>query len=138
MWVTISARAEDLLPRKVLRFNNGTTVVAEMATTPDQKSRGLMFRTHLGEGKGMLFVFEIEQPLSFWMKNTIIPLTIGYFDKNKKLIETHDMAPAVGPVREELLERYPSSRAVMYALEVPKGWFAKKKIKPNDTFTIQK
>ncbi len=84
----------------------------------------------------MLFMFMGEQYLSFWMKNTLIPLSIGYFDKNKKLIEVKDMEPVLGPVRDDQLPNYPSSKPAMFAIEVPKGWFAKKKIKPNDTFTV--
>lgn len=107
-------------------------VVVEVADTAEKHARGLMFRESLPEGTGMIFEFAEERPLSFWMKNTLIPLNIGYFDKQRKLIETHEMVPAVmGEVRPR---NYPSSRPAMYALEVPKGWFARHKILPGARF----
>lgn len=136
IFILCSSASADF-PRQTLRFSNGVKLNVEVATTPEQKTQGLMYRTKLEDGHGMLFIFVMEQPLSFWMKNTLIPLSIGYFDKNKKLIEVLDMTPAVGPVRDDLLPRYPSSRPAMYALEVPKGWFAKKNIKPAHSFTLK-
>lgn len=123
-------------PRKTLQFSNGVKLDVEVATTYQQKAQGLMLREKLPEGQGMIFIFPYEQTLSFWMKNTLIPLTIGYFDKNRVLIETHDMEPALGPVQDEMLPRYPSARPAMYAVEVPKGWFTKKKINPKASFKI--
>lgn len=123
--------------QKTVVFNNGVSLKVEMALTPGQKSQGLMGRTHLAEGSGMLFEFQPPQILSFWMKNTLIPLSIGFFREDKTLIEIQDMEPSHGPVREELLPRYVSSSAAMYAIEVPKGWFHKKKIKPGSQFRFK-
>jgi hypothetical protein len=130
------AAAEVKFPRQTLRFNKDAVLKVEVATTPEQKAQGLMLRTQLKEGEGMLFVFPFEQPLSFWMKNTLIPLSIGFFDKNQVLIEVLDMDPVIGPVREEELPRYASSRPAKFALEVPKGWFAKKKIGNKARFSL--
>jgi uncharacterized membrane protein (UPF0127 family) len=58
----------------------------ELATTPEQRARGLMFREHLGTDKGMLFVFEQEGVYPFWMKNTLIPLDIIWIDKSAKVV----------------------------------------------------
>ena len=58
----------------------------ELADTPAERARGLMFRQSLGESEGMLFVFEKPETPSFWMKNTKIPLSIAFFDEDKKLI----------------------------------------------------
>ncbi len=74
------------------------------------------------EDHGMLFIFDKSEKLSFWMKNTYIPLDIGYFDENKRLIEVHQMKP-------QSLEPVESSRKAKYALEMNKGWFEKRKIK---------
>lgn len=125
------------LPYKTLVFNNGVSLKVEMALTPEQKAQGLMGRTNLAEGSGMLFEFQPPQILSFWMKNTLIPLSIGFFRANKTLIEIQDMEPIHGPVREEMLPRYVSSEPAMYAVEVPKGWFQKKKIKPGSQFRFK-
>ncbi len=124
-------------PQKTIVFDRNISVKVEMATSPMQKERGLMGRTHLAHGQGMLFVFEPAQTLSFWMKNTLIPLSIGFFRENKTLIEIKDMEPIHGPVREELLPRYESSEPAMYALEVPKGWFTQNKIKPGTKFRFK-
>lgn len=101
-------------------------ITAEIADTPQARERGLMFRTELKDGHGMLFVFEEERVLGFWMKNTLIPLSIGFFDANKSLIDVQEMEPA-SPA--ELRPRsYQSARPAKYALEMPKGWFSARKI----------
>lgn len=112
----------------------GKTITVEVADTNERRARGLMFRTELPEDQGMLFIFDREQPLSFWMKNTLIPLSIGYFDKQKKLIDVQEMEPAVAG---EISPRsYPSKRPGQYALEMPKGWFTKHKVILGTTFAF--
>lgn len=134
----IFAQADVKFEKRGIRFSNGTQLTVEVARTDEQRGHGLMFRQSLKSGTGMLFEFPQEAPLGFWMKNTLIPLSIGYFDKNRTLIEVIDMEPPVGPVRDENLPRYPSSRPAMFALEVPKGWFLEKKIKPGSKFSYKK
>ena len=112
----------------------GKTLTVEIADSPEKRERGLMFRTKLADGDGMLFVFDDERTLSFWMMNTLIPLAIGYFDKNKKLIDVQEMVPAVAG--ERFPATYPSKGPAMYALETPKGWFARNNVKPGVTFTF--
>ena len=133
----LCAAQEITFPKKTLTFENGVSLKVEMATTPRQKEHGLMGRTSLNINQGMLFVFQPEQPLSFWMKNTLIQLSIGFFRENKTLIEMKDMEPTHGPVRDELLPRYVSSEPATYALEVPKGWFSEHKIKPGMKFRFK-
>jgi uncharacterized membrane protein (UPF0127 family) len=116
---------------QTIKLGNQTLKV-EIADDDKKRAQGLMNRTKLDEGRGMLFIFSQEQPLSFWMKNTLIPLTIGYFDKNQTLFQTVDMSPA-SPM-DVVPPSYPSSRPGKYALEVPKGWFAKHKIAPGASF----
>ena len=112
----------------------GKTIVVEVADNDLLRSHGLMFRKSLPAEEGMLFVFEAEQPLSFWMRNTLIPLSIGYFNKGKKLVDIHEMVPAIMMATEPVL--YPSKEPGMYALEMNKGWFAKNKIKLGATFSF--
>lgn len=116
---------EPKFANQTIRFG-GKTLTVEIADTMEKRAHGLMFREKLAGDHGMLFIFEGEEPLSFWMKNTLIPLSIGYFDKDKKLIEVHEMVPAVAG--EALPKSYPSSKPAMYALEMPRGWFSKNKI----------
>ncbi len=134
----ISEAKEIHFPKQEIVFDNGTVLKVEMATTYEQRAQGLMNRKTLAEGEGMLFVFDPPEVLSFWMKNTLIPLSIGFFRANKLLIDTQDMEPSNGPVREEFLPRYTSSEPAMFAIEVPKGWFQKKKIKADSKFSFKK
>lgn len=110
------------------------TITVEIADTDPKRERGLMFREKLPENQGMLFVFDNERPLSFWMKNTLIPLSIGFFDKDRKLLDVHEMTPMV--MGEKDFKVYSSRAPAMYALEMPQGWFTKHAVKPGATFTF--
>lgn len=110
------------------------TLTVEIADTPRLRERGLMFRKKLEPNSGMLFVFERVQPMAFWMKNTLIPLSIAYIDEHKKIVDIKDMEPAV--MGAQFPPSYPSKAPAMYALEMPKGWFAKNGIKIGDSFSF--
>ncbi len=94
----------------------------EVANNPSTRAIGLMHRTELSEDQGMLFVFPKSEQLSFWMKNTLIPLSLGYFDSDLLLLEMYDMKP------NQTSEVYNSQKPAKYALEVNLGWFKKNKI----------
>lgn len=101
------------------------TVKAEIAKTEAQRNHGFMERKHIPDGTGMLFVFDNDQILSFWMKNTPHPLSIAYIDSTGKIRNIYDMTPySLSPIV--------STCSVRYALEVPQGWFEKNNIKPGD------
>src|SRR5512138_3480290 len=94
----------------------GTVIEAELARTEGERERGLMFRKVLPAGKGMLFCFSVDQVLTFWMKNTSLPLSIAWIGSDGVIKGMADMAPfSLAPVS--------SDRSVRYALEVPAGWF---------------
>lgn len=101
----------------------------ELAKTAKERAKGFMERNNIPEGTGMLFIFEKEERLSFWMKNTPSPLSIAYIDKHKQIKELHDMEAFS-------LEEVKSTYSCLYALEVPKGWFKKNGIKVGDTLLI--
>lgn len=103
-------------------------VTVEIADTDPKRSQGLMNRKLLAKNEGMLFVFPNSSYRSFWMKNTFIPLSIGYFDSQKKLVEIHEMEP-VTSVMQVQIPRYDSQKPAQYALEMNRGWFKKNKIK---------
>ena len=88
----------------------------EVARTPQQQERGLMERKRLGEREGMIFVYLADRRMSFWMKNTLIPLSIAYLSSEGEILEIDDMKP---------LDLTPivSKRSARYALEVNKGAF---------------
>ena len=68
-------------------------LLLELAITPEKREKGLMYRDDLQLGEGMMFVFESPQPMRFWMKNTRIPLDIGYFSPDGRLKELHRGKP---------------------------------------------
>jgi uncharacterized membrane protein (UPF0127 family) len=68
-------------------------LLLELAITPEKREKGLMYRDDLQSGEGMIFVFESPQPMRFWMKNTRIPLDIGYFSPDGRLKELHRGKP---------------------------------------------
>jgi uncharacterized membrane protein (UPF0127 family) len=100
-------------------------IQAELARTETERAQGLMYRTSLADGEGMLFVFERDQILSFWMKDTLIPLSIAFINYDGRILEIRDMKP-----RD--LSSVNSNRSVRYALEVPQGWFERAGIRVGD------
>ena len=99
---------------------DGTEVIirAELARTQKEQMKGYMDRTRIPEGTGMLFIFERDQILSFWMKNTPTALSIAYIDSRGTIREIYDMTPLS-------LASVTSNMSLRYALEVPQGWFQK-------------
>ena len=101
----------------------GRSFTVEIARSPSERQQGLMHREELGKNRGMLFVFEYDQKLSFWMKNTHIPLDIAYIAKDGTIKEIHRLKPrSEKPVQ--------SVHSVRYALEVPQGTFEELGIGP--------
>ncbi len=108
----------------------GETVKAEIARSIDEQSRGLMYRREMGKNEGMIFVYEQERVLSFWMRNTFIPLDIAYIKADGTIATIKQMQP--------LNESSHSSRIkVMYALELNQGWFAEHGIKEGSKVVIE-
>jgi uncharacterized protein len=108
------------LPTVTIDASGGKEVQVrvEIADGLFEQQRGLMHRTSLGEDRGMLFVYRREQPLSFWMKNTRIPLSIAYIDSKGRITDILDMKPL-----DDKPPHYVSSEPVQYALEVNQGFF---------------
>ncbi|MBO9665745.1 MAG: DUF192 domain-containing protein [Bdellovibrio sp.] len=124
---SVTAFSAETFPKKKIVLGNKTLTV-EVATTPEQQERGLMFRESLGENDGMLFVFKNEETRFFWMKNTLIDLAIGYFNKSGNLIDVQEMKSGKG-LADSMLPSYASAQPAKYALEMNKGWFDRNKIK---------
>jgi uncharacterized membrane protein (UPF0127 family) len=117
------------LPAVIIHASGGKKVEVrvEIVDDPFERARGLMYRTQLGEDRGMLFVFQREQPLSFWMKNTRIPLSIAYIDSKGRITDILDMKPL-----DDKPPHYVSSEPVLYALEVNQGFFEERGVKVGD------
>ncbi len=112
---------------KIIRQDGTEFIVhAEMAIKPEDRNHGFMERKNIPDGTGMLFVFEQDQILSFWMKNTPHPLSIAYIDSKGKIRNIYDMKPFS-------LASIVSTVSVRYALEVPQGWYKKNGITEGDT-----
>ena len=102
-------------------------VRVEIADDEEEQARGLMDRTALGEDRGMLFVFPDEQIRSFWMRNTLIPLSIAYMDSEGRIIDIQDMEP-----RDDDPPHYVSAEPARYALEVNQGFFDERGVEVGD------
>ena len=98
-------------------------IVAEVARTPQQQQIGMMMRTRMEQHEGMLFVFDEVGPRCFWMRNTLLPLSIAFIADDGTIVNIAEMQPQSD-------ESHCAARPVRYALEMNKGWFAKRGIKP--------
>lgn len=117
--------AQDPLPTTTLRIA-AATVVAEVADEPRERTIGLMGRKELADGRGMLFIFPQPQSMNFWMRDTLVPLSIAYINAAGVIREIHDLKPLdETPARSTFHD-------LVYALEVPQGWFQRNKILPGD------
>jgi uncharacterized membrane protein (UPF0127 family) len=103
------------LPVEALVVGN-SRVTAELAANREDRARGLMFRESMPEDHGMLFIYPVEAPLVFWMKNTPLPLSIAFADSGGRILRIADMEP----YSEEPIH---SGSPVRYALEMNRGWF---------------
>jgi len=101
-------------------------VRVEIANTPAEREQGLMGRTELAEDAGMLFVFSREGTGAFWMKDTLIPLSIAYIDAGGRIVDIQDMQPL-----DET--PHPPAAPYRYALEVNQGFFAQRGIEVGNT-----
>jgi uncharacterized membrane protein (UPF0127 family) len=116
------ARAQPTLP--TVKLTAGIHVItAEAATTTQSRTIGLMHRERLAPNHGMLFVFEDKAQQCFWMRNTIVPLTIAFIEDDGTILQLADMAP-----KSEA--SHCSQKPVRYALEMEQGWFGKRGIAP--------
>ncbi|MEP9410531.1 MAG: DUF192 domain-containing protein [Candidatus Brocadia sp.] len=107
----------------------GIELEVELAITPEEHMLGLMHRDTLEDNGGMLFVFPQERILSFWMKDTRIPLSIAFIKANGRIVQIESMKPYS-------LDTHVSREKVKYALEMKEGWFKAHKVKEGDIVII--
>ena len=108
----------------------GKKLLLELAITPQKREKGLMFRDALQSGEGMIFVFESPQPMRFWMKNTRIPLDIGYFSPEGRLKELHHGKPF------DLSGMPSSSNSLQFVIELNAGDYKKLGIRMGDKIDL--
>jgi uncharacterized membrane protein (UPF0127 family) len=122
---TLNAYADAAFP--VVPLTAGMHVIqAEVAATEPQRQQGLMFREKLGANSGMVFLFGQPAQVCMWMKNTLVPLSVAFIDESGKILNIEEM-------QAQTLNSHCASGQATYALEMNKGWFAQKNIKPGTT-----
>lgn len=107
-----------------------------LARTFDEKAMGLMFYEKLEENRGMLFIYSAPRLMSFWMKNTMIPLDLVFFSENLEITEwIEGMEPGYGK-SEASLPHYRATEPAQYALELNAGMIKKLGLKKGDRLEI--
>ena len=110
---------------------HGHALSVEIAATPTTRTCGLSRRASMPQNRGMLFVFPTLRHVSFWMKDTRIPLSIAFLDDDGRIISIQKMVPM------NIEKRYRSDQPVRYALEVNQGWFVQNSIGVGDRVELQ-
>ena len=122
--VSLTVQAQEApqmdLPRTTLKAGMHL-IQAQVASTPQQRTTGLMYRQEMPGNEGMLFIFEKPAIQCFWMKNTLIPLTAAFVADDGTIVNLADMQP-------QTLDSHCSGKPVRYVLEMNQGWFAKRGI----------
>ena len=122
------ARAQDGEPQRLPTTTLGAgmfNIKVEVAQTPQEHAIGLMWRTSMPTNEGMLFIFPRAGQQCFWMKNTLIPLSVAFVADDGAIVNLDEMQP-----RTET--PHCSTKPVRFVLEMNKGWFAKHGFKPGD------
>jgi len=108
----------------VVQLNAGMHLIhAEVAADYGSRMTGLMHRATMPPNAGMLFIFDETQQQCMWMKNTLLPLSVAFIDEAGSIINVEDMAP-------QTEDSHCAKRPARYALEMNRGWFAARGIKP--------
>lgn len=129
-----AAAAEPSTPANTASFKRilvgKTPLRVEVAVTLEKQERGLMFRQSLPENEGMLFIYKEPQEMSFWMRNTVIPLDIAFVDADGIILNIHQAKPLDDSIH------YRSAGAAKYVIETNQGWFSRHGIRPGDKVTF--
>jgi len=114
----------QLAPLPATQLSAGMHLIrAEVADSMEARMQGLMYRKSMAQNAGMVFVFDENAAHCMWMKNTLIPLSVAFIDQSGEIINIADMQP-------HSEQSHCASRPARYALEMNKGWFAQRGIKP--------
>ena len=124
--LTSAQDAPQQLP--AIRLSTGMHVLqVQLAQTPEQQQIGLMFRKSMGTNEGMLFVFDEPRQQCFWMKNTLLPLSVAFIADDGSVVNLDNMKP-------QTLDSHCSTKPVRFVLEMNVGWFDKRGIKAGSKF----
>lgn len=121
-FATVPAHGQAAHP--VLQLNAGMHLIrAEVVSDMATRAQGLMHRKSLPQNAGMLFIFDEQAVHCMWMKNTLIPLSVAFIDERGTIVNIADMEP-------HSEASHCATQPVKYALEMSRGWFAARGIKP--------
>ena len=116
--------APALAQHPVVQLNAGMHLIrAEVVSAPETRAQGLMHRKQMAQNAGMLFIFDEPAVHCMWMKNTLIPLSVAFIDERGTIVNIADMQP-------HSEASHCAAQPVRYALEMNRGWFAARGIKP--------
>jgi len=127
------AAQNEAMPRIVLA--DGFAVNVEVAANDDMRAQGLMYRDHLAEDRGMIFLFPQSGEYAFWMKNTVIPLDMIWIDEAKKVVH---ITPDVPPCQADPCPSYPPGVKAKYVLELGAGVAAKHHMANGDQLKFER
>jgi uncharacterized membrane protein (UPF0127 family) len=112
----------------VAQLNAGMHLIrAEVVSDPGTRAQGLMYRKSMAQNAGMLFIFDEAAVHCMWMKNTLIPLSVAFIDDRGAIVNVEDMEP-------QTEASHCAAQPVRYALEMNRGWFAARGVKPGRRF----
>ena len=118
------AAAPALAQASVAQLNAGMHLIrAEVVSEPGTRAQGLMYRKSMAQNAGMLFIFDEAAVHCMWMKNTLIPLSVAFIDDRGAIVNIADMEP-------QTEASHCAAQPVRYALEMNRGWFAARGVKP--------
>jgi uncharacterized membrane protein (UPF0127 family) len=119
-----AAAADAPLKTATVRVANHPLKV-EVAASDPEREKGLMYRKQMGRNDGMLFVFDEPAYHAMWMKNTLIPLSVAFIDRDGVILNILDMEP-------QTLDSHQAAGPAVYAIETNKGWYAEHQVKAGD------
>lgn len=128
LWVS-TVSSQGLI--KIPIYIKNREIQVEVARKEGERTQGLMGRTSLGKDEGMLFIFDDEGYHGFWMKNTLLPLSIAFMDRKGEIVWITDMKPLT-------LSTHNPPKPILYALEMNQSWFATNGIKVGDIVRFSK
>jgi uncharacterized protein len=127
---TVSAQDRPQLDLPVVQLQAGMhNIRAQVARSVNERATGLMHRKEMPQHEGMLFIFEQPTVQCFWMRNTLLPLSIAFLADDGTVVNTREMQPL------DEKSQHCSEKPVRYVLEMNQGWFAKRAIKPGFKLT---
>jgi uncharacterized protein len=124
--LAVACRGETLPTARIHAKDGIVDVAVEIVSTPEAVTRGLMYRTELPDGHGMLFVFREEKDQRFWMKNTLIPLDMIFIGADQVIVGIHPNAVPLSTATVGV------GRPSRWVLEVPGGWSARSGVASGD------